>query len=231
MEHVDRFLFSLGFALFSNVFLAIPVISQDHNLLCTKFPLNSRCQNDADTNRIDQVGYTEYQLDRDTFCAEYSFNAHCQSDPVEIINFNLQEEEWIRIKKSGNRIELAHSERTKDGLVSLITDEALGLIPLPGFLDDYSPFGVDDLLPVDLNQYGWEDDLVIQVTFKQDNCKADDCAIVGKNTIDLPERTNVFEGLFTVEYQEGDFKRSVTFRIPNDVEVNTVKTIIIRVPN
>lgn len=225
----NRFWCGLGFALLSHVLVAAPTISQERNLLCSKFPLNSRCQGDLDRSGSN-ISYREYRLDRETFCQNFSFNARCQSGAVETINFNLQDEEWIRVKKSGSKIELAHSERTKNGLVSLATEGILDLIPLPNLLDDYSPFGIDEILPFDLNQYGWEDHPIIRVSFKQDSCPANDCLIAGKNTIHLPQGIDFSDGIFTVEYQEREFQRSVTFRIPADIAVEVESTIMIRVP-
>lgn len=203
--------------------------SVELNTLCLKFPLNSRCQDYQLDSELAKPNVIEYQLDRQTFCAEFSFNSMCLTEPVEIINFNLDEEEWIRIRKSGNTIQLYHSDRLVDGLVSLITDGATSLIPDPGILD-LLPFSWFDLVPLDLNKYDWQDHQVTRVSFKSDRCKLDDCLVSGKTAIDLPVNTSLSQGLFTVEYQDKELLRSVTFRIPEDIEIKAIETFTVRVP-
>ncbi|MEL6929021.1 MAG: hypothetical protein AAFO95_10330 [Cyanobacteria bacterium J06600_6] len=197
--------------------------------LCLKFPLNSRCQSYQPDSTLFKPNLVKYQLDRQTFCEEFSFNSRCLTDPVEIINFNLDEEEWIRIKKSGNKIQLFHSDRRVDSLVSLATGGAASLIPEPGILS-LLPFSWLDLLPLDLNKYDWQDHQVTQVSFKSDRCQFDDCIVSGTTTIDLPANTKFSQGLFTVEYTEQELLRSVTFRIPADIEVTPIDTVTIQVP-
>ena len=229
---LNRFLPIAGVAMVTNGFLVHSLAAESIELktLCLKFPLNSRCRNYQDDLEVAKPNINRYQLDRQTFCQEFPLNSLCLSDPVEIINFNLDEEEWIRIQKSGNRIQLSHADRTANSLVSLITDGAKSLVPSPGLLD-LLPFNWFKILPLDLNKYDWQDHLVTGVSFKTDRCQADACLITGKNAIDLPKDTSFSQGVFTVEYQERDLQRSVTFRIPDDVEVLPIATFTISVPD
>jgi len=199
------------------------------NTLCFKFPLNSRCQNYQPNPDLPKPSIAKYQLDRQAFCDEFPFNSQCSIAPVEIINFNLDEEEWIRIRKSGNKIQLFHSDRVADGLVALVTGGATSLVPEPGFLD-LLPFNWFDLLPLDLNKYDWQDHQVTKVSFKSDRCNLDLCLVSGTTTIDLPPDTSFDEGLFTVEYTEKELLRSVTFRIPKDIKVTPITSLTVEVP-
>ena len=186
-----------------------------------------------------------YEFEHDTFCTKFPFNSHCQQKPMEIIQLNLErsgeDDEWIHLKKIDSTIELSHRTKVRDDLVSTITDEAVGLIPLPSILD-FLPF---DVVP-DINKYNWEDHQVTKVTFKSDRpcwCveglssswgdnrrKTPSCIVTGKKTLDLPEGTDIFQGLFTIEYQEKDLMRSLSLRISADVEATIVDTITISIP-
>jgi|GEM_PF-3335655 len=229
---LNGFLLTTGIAMVTNGFVVHSLAAQSVELktLCLKFPLNSRCRDYQIDLESVKPSIDRYQLDRQTFCEEFSFNSRCQAEPVEIINFNLDEEEWIRIRKSGNRIQLSHSDRLADGLVSLITDGAKSLVPDPGVLD-LLPFNWFKLIPLDLNKYDWQDHQVSRVSFRSDRCKLDDCLVSGTTAIDLPEDTSFSQGLFTVEYQEKELLRSVTFRIPANIEVKAIATITVSVPD
>ena len=82
----------------------------------------------------------------------------------------------------------------------------------------------------DTNAYTWEDNQVTQVSFQGDRCKQEKCIVTGKETLKLPPGTDIYRGLFTIEYQENDLRRSLSFRIPYDVEVETADSITISVP-
>jgi hypothetical protein len=219
-----------------------PAVPQeiDLDMLCTRFPLNSRCHNHHSPPIKPTVRI--HQFDRDTFCKEFSFNSHCQAEPLQVIKFNLErsgeDNEWIRIEKKGNIVRLVHTTKVEDVLVSEILNQALNLVPLP-----MSP-GV--------NKYNWEDHRVTRVTFKSDHeasrcacvaavgiaavrhrhrCKLESCMTTGKKTLKLPKGTNIYQGVFTIEYQEKQLTRSISFKIPADLEVSTVNTTTITIPN
>ena len=123
-------------------------------------------------------------------------------------------DEWIRIEKQANKIKLLHTTRVKDSLTSAALNGALGFVPFP------LPF-------VKANRYYWEDHEVIQVSFKSDRCQTDDCTITATEILDLPEGTNIYAGLFTIDYQEKDLMRSISFRIPADTEAKEIETITV----
>lgn len=196
--------------------LSIPVIAEeiDRELLCRKFPLNSRCRD----YRAAEPELKVYQLDRNSFCHRFPFNSQCQQPAVEVIELNLDRsgdnDEWIRIEKQANEVKLLHTTRVKNKVVSGILNGALGLVPVP------LPF-------VKANNYDWEDHQAIQVSFKSDRCKTDDCTITGIDTLILPEGTDIYAGLFSIDYLEKDLERSISFRIPERAKVKAIETITV----
>ena len=186
----------------------------DRNTLCTKFPLNSRCEN----FQVSKPQTKIYQLDRHNFCQKFPLNSQCQKLPIEVIKINLdrsgENDEWIRIEKQDNKVKLVHTTKVKDGLASSALNGALGFVPFP------LPF-------IEANKYDWEDHQVTKVTYQPNNCKTNNCIVTGKDTITLPPDADIYGGLFTIEYQEKDLKRSLFLEIPSDIEVETVDTITI----
>lgn len=184
--------------------------------LCNKFPLNSRCTE----KNVALTQSKKYRLNRDNFCQNFSFNSRCQKEPVKIITMNLdrsgEDDEWIRIEQNGDRVRLLHTTKVRDNLASTIIDGVVGLIPYP--------------IPLDTSKYDWEDHQVIKVAFKSNSCRESSCTVVGKKALKLPPGTNIHQGLFTIEYQEKELIRSVSFRIPDDVEISTNNTIFVEVP-
>ena len=199
-----------------NLFISASAKTQeiDRDLLCSKFPLNSHCQDYRATKSESKI----YQLDRNSFCDRFPFNSQCQQPAVEIIKLNLdrsgENDEWIRIEKQGNKVNLLHTTRVKDGLVSGALNGALGFVPFP------LPF-------VKTNKYDWENHQIIKVSFRSDRCQAKNCTVIGKNSITLPEESNVYAGLFTIDYKEKDLRRSLSFRIPTDIKVEQIETITV----
>lgn len=200
-----------------------PAVAQKITLstLCNKFPLNSRCQkHDFATNKSNRK-INQYAMDRDIFCAKVPFNSYCQQKPVQVFQLNLarsgEDDEWIRIEKKGNKVNLLHTTKVEDFWGSLIINGALGFIPYP--------------IPFDTNKYNWDDHQVIQVSFKSDRCQTDSCIITSKKTLNLPSGTNVYRGLFTIEYQEEELRRSLSFKIPADVKPTIGDTVIVNVPD
>ena len=218
MKLINKLILAAASTMTVNSFAASTAATQEVDLdtLCRKFPLNSRCEDYevAESESEPQI----YQLDRDSFCEDFSFNSQCQKPPVEVIKLNLDRsgdnDEWVRIEKEDNEVKLFHTTRVKDGLVSGALNGALGFVPFP------LPF-------VEANKYDWEDHRVTKVSFKKDSCQAENCTVTGKDTLILPEKTNINAGLFTIDYQEKDIRRSLSFKIPADTEAETVDTITV----
>ena len=129
-----------------------------------------------------------------------------------------EDNEWIRIEQTGNLVKLIHTNKVKQGLVSDIIDGAIDLINLS--------------LPIlfDTNVYKWEDHQIIGVAFKSDRCHQPKCIVKGKESLQLPPQTNIYQGLFTIQYQENDLRRTLDFRIPTDVETKIDDTITVSIP-
>jgi hypothetical protein len=113
-------------------------------------------------------------------------------------------------------VQLLHTTKVKDGLVSGILNGAIGFIPSP-------------ILP-DVNKYNWKDHQVIEVSFKSDRCKTDDCISTGKNTLQIPQETDLHQGTFTIQYQEEDLVRAITFKIPPDLKPEISNTVTVSTP-
>jgi hypothetical protein len=200
-----------------------PAVAQKitSSTLCNKFPLNSRCQDHNFTANKSNQKINRYAIKRDTFCAKVPLNSHCQQKQVEVFQLNLdrsgEDDEWVRIEKKGNKVNLLHTTKVEDFWGSLIINGALSFIPYP--------------IPFDTNTYNWDDHQVIQVSFKSDRCQTESCIITSKNTLNLPAGTNVYQGLFTIEYQEEELRRSLSFKIPADVKPTISNTVIVNVPD
>jgi hypothetical protein len=200
-----------------------PAIAQKITLssLCNKFPLNSRCLNhNFSTNKSNQK-INQYAIDRNTFCAKVPLNSYCQEKTVQVFKLNLdssgENDEWVRIEKKGNKVNLLHTTKVENFWGSLIINGALGLIPYP--------------IPFDGTTYNWNDHQVIQVSFKSNCCQTDSCIVTSKKTLNLPVGTNIYQGLFTIEYQEEELRRSLSFKIPADVKPTIDNRVIVNVPD
>ena len=207
---------TLAMAIAFNTLTISSVASQEieTELLCKKFPLNSRCEDYPATKA---KPHSQYQLDRQDFCEQFPFNSQCQRSPLQVIRFNLdrsgENDEWVRIEQQDNRIKLSHTSRVKDGLVSGIFNSVVGaLFPVP------LPF-------VEANKYDWEDHRVIKVKFQSD--RQDRFTVIGKDTLILPEGADLYNGLFTITYKEEDLIRSVSFEVPPNSTIETDNTIIV----
>lgn len=188
--------------------------------LCSKFPLNSRCQ---ESNYIlEKPEQTTLEIERESLCSKFPQNSVCLQEPPQVLSLRLdrsgEDDEWIRMEKQDNTIKVLHTTRVKDDLVSGVLNGALGLVPVP------LPF-------VELNDYNWKDHQVTEVVFQPDGCESDSCLVTGVDTLILPDDTDIYAGLLTVKYQEGELGRSVSLRIPTDVEIETITTVTITNPN
>lgn len=200
-----------------------PAVAQEVDLeaLCGKFPLNSRCQDhDKTASRADKTLLKTRQLDRELFCDRFPFNSKCEGKPLEVIKLNLnrsgEDNEWIRIERKNNIVRLLHTSKVKDEIVSGIINGAVGFIPSP-------------ILP-DLNKYDWEDHRIIGVSFKSDRCQTDSCIATGRSTLKIPKNTDIYQGTFTIQYQEEDLSRAISFKIPPDTKAEISNTVTVTTP-
>lgn len=188
----------------------------DLDSLCSKFPLNSRCL-DRDYSLVKPKS-TKRTLERDNLCSKFPQNSYCLQEPPQLIKIKLdrsgEKDEWVRIEKQERKIKVKHTTKVKDNLISGILDGALSFVPVP------LPF-------VELNKYNWKDHRVTKVSFQPDGCQGNSCKITGIDTFNLPENTSIYAGLLTVEYQEENYQRSLTLRIPIDAETETINSISI----
>ena len=186
--------------------------------LCRKFPLNSKCEHQQLQANTVEV----HQLNRQSFCDRFPFNSQCQQS-IEVIKFKLnrsgEEDEWIAIEKRDDRVKLWHSTKVKDGLISGILNAGLGAIPIPVPLPE-------------LNKYNWQDHQTIKVSFQSDGCNNANCVVSGTaGTLIMPNQINLHQGMFTINYQEEDLKRSVSFRIPPKVKAETPDLVTVKFNN
>jgi hypothetical protein len=231
MKILTKPILSLTTVMALNIVATLPVATKevDLNRLCRKFPLNFQCQDYPSAKSASQnesfyetEGSTpsnrKTTLSRNAFCNKFPLNSQCQKPPVKVIRINLdrsgEDDEWVRIEKQNNKVKLSHTTRVKDGLVSGALNGALGFVPVP------LPF-------VEVNKYDWEEHQITKVSFKSDRCKTKNCIVRGKNTLILPKRSDVYQGLFTINYQEKDVRRSLSFKIPADTKTETIDTIIV----
>lgn len=157
------------------------------------------------------------EVDWDSLCQKFPENSRCKEGRPETIKIPLADsgakDEWIRIDKIGEKVKLLHTRESNGGVMSKLLNGAAGAavpLPIPNFK---------------LGQ--WKDNRTTHVMFKPDSCQENSankamtenlpsCAIAGEDTLVLPKGTNIYAGLFTIEYTEGDLARSISFRVPED---------------
>jgi hypothetical protein len=216
LEQVYKLIPIAGLLLASNSFVDKPSQAQeiDPESFCQRFPQNSNCQDRANTLQTTKTNAE--QVDWDSLCQKFPLNSRCQAGRPETIKIPLAasgaKDEWIRIEKTGDKVKLLHTRESDDSLLSKALNGAAGAaIPLP--------------IP-NLKLSQWSDHQTTSVTFKPDSCQESpsnkalqkntaSCAIAGKDTLVLPEGSDIYAGLFTIEYTEGDLARSITFRVPS----------------
>jgi hypothetical protein len=174
------------------------------------------------------------KVERQSLCKKFPQNSNCQKEPLQVIKIRLdndgEDREWIRIDKDGNTVKLLYTKQVKNFIVSSLFKAALSFIPGP------TPFS-DELTPRQ-----WKDRQTTRVAFKPDGCSENttpnssqldpsSCMIAGNDTLVLPEGTNIRAGLFMIEYTEGELIRSITFRIPAEVESEIVETVEFEIPS
>ena len=127
-------------------------------------------------------------------------------------------QEWLRIEINGNTVKPIYTIRTNRSF-SRVVNSALGVVspvPLPSVRFDK-----------------WLDAQTTRVIFEPESCSSQQpqppensiqtsqphclssCAIVGTDSVLLPEGTDIHQGRFTIEYTEGELIRTITFKIPN----------------
>jgi hypothetical protein len=215
LEQMFRITLFAGIVLVSNSVIARPSQAQqvDRESLCQKFPQNSNCKNEPYAPETTKT--SAEQIDWDSLCQRFPQNSRCKEGRPEVIKIPLAafgaKDEWIRIDKIGDKVKLLHTRESDGGALSDVFNGAVGAaspIPIPNI-----KFGQ------------WSDNKMTRVTFKPDSCQESStnkampendlsCAIAGEDTLVLPNGTDIYAGLFTIEYNEGDLGRSITFRVP-----------------
>jgi hypothetical protein len=216
LEQVCKLTLITGVLLVSSSFVDKPSQAQesDRESFCQRFPQNSNCQNEVDAPETTKT--TTEQVDWDSLCQKFPLNSRCQAGRPETIKIPLAssgaKDEWIRIEKTGDKVKLLHTRESDGGLLSKALNGAAGAaIPLP--------------IP-NLKLSQWSDHQTTSVTFKPDSCQASpsnkalqkhtaSCVIAGTDSLVLPKGSDIYAGLFTIEYTEGDLARSITFRVPS----------------
>lgn len=123
---------------------------------------------------------------------------------------------------------LLHTTR-KVTVFSRILQTAAGFSPVPAPIPNF---------------YGWRNHLTTRVVFEPDRCEKNSapeqkltaaifepssmtssCAIIGTDSIVLPSGIDIRQGSFTINYQERQLLRSITFRISPLEGTNKERTL------
>ena len=176
----------------------------DHDELCQKFPLNSRCE-----------GYTPQNSESvdssETSPQVVNVHLNATGDDDEMVMLEINEETVGDI-----RLSAYHIERTEDDgffTLSNLLNGAIGVVsPVP--------------IPFDLFQsFTSQASQTEYIAFTPDNCMEQmplmngqgfqlaDCSIVGTDTLSLSEDVDIRSGFFTLGYIEGTLLRAIIFRI------------------
>jgi hypothetical protein len=176
----------------------------DLDTLCQKFPLNSRCAN-------------------------YRYPLHTAQESADVklrLKTSGPDNEWIRIERQeereGERVKLIHTTRDRT-TASKVFNGVLGAV---------SPIPIPNI-----DSHKWYDHPTTRVVFVPDSCsiaqqfnpasnsniqsdrlQSSSCSVAGTDSVTLARGTDIYKGRFTIEYQEGDLLRSITFRVPNDAK-------------
>ena len=206
--------------------------AQEINLdsLCSRYPNNSRCEGYVDNSKSESEDIPTKSIRLSTLCEKFPLNSQCKDGLPQVMKIHLDSDshaEWIRIEKEGDRVNLLHTTEGDGGLTSKVFNGAIGaLVPVP--------------IPFEFKFGQWLDTKTTKVAFIPDGCGGNsldkslqkdseqaqavlpttiqaalpNCALTGNNTIVLSPGTDIHAGLFTIEYEEGDLHRSITFRVP-----------------
>jgi hypothetical protein len=215
-KKVGNFALSIAIALFLNDVIAEITNAQEDEPQATQQKVNI------------------IEVDRQRLCEKFPQNSNCKKEPPQVLKIRLDNEgsdrEWIRIDKNRNTVKLVYTEEVENFIVSGLFGAALGAIPAP------IPFS-EELTPRQ-----WSDRPTTRIAFKPDSCSknvsnkssqldSSSCTVTGGDALILPEATDIRAGLFTLEYTEGELLRTVTFRIPSEVETEIVKTVKFATPS
>jgi len=114
--------------------------------------------------------------------------------------------EWIRIERCGDTVRIVHTRRANEnrgvlGVVNVVTD-LMG--PTTGFAR-------------------WYDHPTTRVAFKSDHCtesieltNTDGCVITGTEALTLSPEITIYQGIFMIEYTNGELMRTIAFRLPSE---------------
>jgi hypothetical protein len=214
-QQMFRVILASGIVLVASSVINKPIQAQqiDRENSCQKSSQNSNCEDETYSSKTKETNAES--VDWDSLCQKFPLNSRCREGRPEIIKIPLAssgaKDEWIRIDKVGDRVKLLHTRESDGGLLSNAFNGAAGaVLPIP-------------LPNIKLGE--WSDHKMTGVTFKPDSCQenstnkavqknSSSCAIAGKDTLVLPKGTDIYAGLFTIEYTEGDLERSIKFRVP-----------------
>jgi hypothetical protein len=137
---------------------------------------------------------------------------HLQSETddqgCQIIRFRPEisgsDNEWIRIERCESLVRIISTRRAAEnrgvlGALNVVSD-ALG--PRAGFTR-------------------WYDHPASRIAFKSDRCTEPislqsglGCIVTGAESLALSPNIDIYQGVFMIEYTDGDLLRSITFRLP-----------------
>jgi hypothetical protein len=164
--------------------------------------------------------------DLEDLCQKSPFDSQCQAQQVDqrdnapqVIKLRLTKlsdvSEWVRLEVTGRKVKLLHTTVAPSGFAKALRT-AFGI---PSSFSDSSAatiLGIASALPP--IAHTWYDHSTVRVFFQPDGCEGaretTSCVVSGATTLELPEKTVLSKGQFTIEYIESNLQRSVTFRIP-----------------
>lgn len=188
---------------------------------CNQSPSNAICQEDLTVAQRQENAASDQLINE-------------LNEANQIIRLRLDvsgpRNEWIRIERRSTDTETIlrayHTKQVRQELISNITSGLLdfGLETLAGEVID----GYDGPVPSPgISFYRWEDHQTRRIVFVPDSCSSDvillpgsdtapNCAIVGTDSITLPNGTDLRSGLFILEYQEQQLVRTIAFNFPEE---------------
>lgn len=214
----------------------------DLDSFCSRYSSNSRCEGYVNNSKFKSEDIPTKSIRLSTLCEKFPQNSQCKNGLPQVMKIHIDfnsHAEWIRIEKEGDRVNLLHITEGDGGLASKVFNGAIGaLVPVP--------------IPFDFKFGQWKDSKTTKVAFIPDGCGVNsldkslqkdseqaqavlpttiqaalpNCALTGNNTIVLPPGTDIHAGLLTVEYEEDDLLRSITFRVPPEKTWSTENRVI-----
>jgi hypothetical protein len=129
----------------------------------------------------------------------------------EMIKYELdmsgKHDEWVRIEVTGDVAKLLHTRVGPSGATTMLNSLLSA---------------VSTVVPAvrsGPNLHRWYDHKTTHVAFKPDGCMENTeppptCLITGVDTLTLPAGSHIRNGLISIEYEDRNLLRSVTFRLP-----------------